>query len=286
MRPSLLLSTMPVAARKPRPAALWRSWASCTSQPLALRCHVRKYCTSCMYCSHFSLSVPIWQCTCVRTWPTSLRFFALSSRTIPRVTRNSSLSSRAPLHWRSRRLWSWVSSLTSSLRSSSRSSKSCSSCRRSASVSMQTSILPTRYLLSSAMSPATFFSLSSISALLLFQVSSSSICLASVLSWSWVSSKAFSPISRISWMFMALIFSWMFRHCLASSMRCRSRPSSAGTTSSVILLSTLAIKPFSISTLASSLESALFSISFSLASSSFILLSCTTDCPSTPRRRG
>mmetsp|Transcript_40786 Transcript_40786/g.113385 ORF Transcript_40786/g.113385 Transcript_40786/m.113385 type:complete len:227 (+) Transcript_40786:403-1083(+) len=97
-RPSELLSTIPVAARKPRPVATTRSLSNCTSPPLAMRCQLRKYCTSWTKSSHFSVLLPSMQCTSVFTWPTSFKFLALSSRKRPSVVRNSSLSSSAPLH--------------------------------------------------------------------------------------------------------------------------------------------------------------------------------------------
>mmetsp|Transcript_90674 Transcript_90674/g.270620 ORF Transcript_90674/g.270620 Transcript_90674/m.270620 type:complete len:271 (-) Transcript_90674:256-1068(-) len=235
-----------------------------------------------MNCWNLSSAAPLLQCTCVRTWPTSLVFWALSSRKRPSVTRSSSLCSRAPLHWRSRRLWSWVSSRTSSFRSSCRSSRAWLSCRKSASVSMHTSILPIMYLFNSAMSCAIFLSRSSMSSLLSPHSRSRSLTRLSEVSSSSLSATVCSPISFSSCTLMALIFSMRTRVCLAWSMRARSRPSSAGSTSLSILLSTLFIIAFRKSDSVSSFLSDSDSISFSLASISAILKSCTWELASTP----
>mmetsp|Transcript_47403 Transcript_47403/g.109713 ORF Transcript_47403/g.109713 Transcript_47403/m.109713 type:complete len:252 (-) Transcript_47403:132-887(-) len=208
-------------------------------------------------------------------------FFALSSRKRPSVVRSSSLSSRAPLHWRSKRLWSWVSNFTSSLRSSKRSSNSCSSCRRSASVSMHTSSFPDMYRRSSCTSWRTFFSCSSMSARLLIQLLSSSFIRVRETSSSSLSATVFSPISRISCTLIALSFSWMERICLDSSILLRSQPSRAGNTSSSILRPTFAISALSLSTAMSSLLSPLFSVSFIASSSLVIRSSCTVNSAST-----
>mmetsp|Transcript_46804 Transcript_46804/g.133496 ORF Transcript_46804/g.133496 Transcript_46804/m.133496 type:complete len:270 (+) Transcript_46804:655-1464(+) len=237
-RPSSLALTMPVAARKPRPVATAESGDSCTSGPLAFLCHCRKNWTVATKSSHLSVVVPSMQWTRVLVWPQSIRRYSLSSRSLPSSVRSSSLSSSAPRHWRSSRLWSSFSSFASSPSSCIRSPRSCSSCRRSASVSMQTSILPCMYLRSSLHSSCSLrmascmFPLSP-SHCLSSTSKRSAVCVRSSLSW-WASVMR----SRISWMLSSAIFSCMLRSCRASSFLSRVSEAMLGFTSSVIRRST------------------------------------------------